>query len=116
MRTGEQLALGAMKKELVRLSRTAERAKAEADECMSIGSELIAIHNEFAEIVNSRATGADTLKKLDALTKRRERADKVAKRNLMKLFDKQTEAEFARDDLRKEIEMIEFKNALRRGG
>lgn len=109
MRAGEKIALEAMKKEFVRLSRAADRAKSEADEHMNVGSEMIAIHNEFAEIVKSKATGPEVVEKLDVLKKRKDRADKVVKKNLVKLLDKQYEAESARDNLGTEIQMAEFR-------
>ncbi len=66
MNTGEELAISAMKKDFKRLSKIAEKAEKECDEYMSIGTEMVDIHNEFVEIVKSGEHSASTLKKLDA--------------------------------------------------
>ena len=114
MRTGEELTLIAMKKEFKSLSRKAGRAKKSTDEYMEIGSELLAIHNEFAEIVKSGEHGKGVIKKLDALKVRSGHAEKIRKKDLIKLLDKQSEAEIARDALGSEIQMMEFRLSLRK--
>ncbi|MBE0507257.1 MAG: hypothetical protein IBX50_11135 [Marinospirillum sp.] len=48
-RTGEELALAALQKELKRLQAKADKARAEADECANIGSELSAVHQAFTQ-------------------------------------------------------------------
>lgn len=111
MRTGDELALAVMKKEHARLSRIAEKAKAEADEYCSIGSEAVAIHNEFAAIVNSRETGQHVIDALEKLKKRRARVDMIMKKDILKLSDKQIEAEIERDSLMREIQMMEFRRS-----
>lgn len=111
MRTGDELALSAMRKEHAKLARIADKAKAEADEYCSIGSEAIAIHNEFAAIVNSRETGQHVIDALDKLQKRRARVDRVMKKDLLKLSDKQIAAELERDNLMREIQMMEFRRS-----
>lgn len=113
MRTGEELAIAAMKKDHAKLVRAAEKAKAAADEYITIGTEAIAIHNEFAAIVNNRETGADTIKKLDQLKKRRDRVDRISKKDFMALCDKQYEAEVERDNLGREIQNREFLASMR---
>ena len=113
MATGEELALAAMKKEFKRLSRKADRAKAESEEYMGTGSEIIAIHEEFVAIVKSDERGMSVLKKLDALKKRREKTDKIRKKDLMKLLDKEYETAITRDKLGGEIQRLEFRLELR---
>lgn len=110
---GDQLAINAMKKEFALLSRKAERAKKEADECIAVGTELLAIHQDFAAIVKLGETSEATIKKLGALKKRSERAEKIRNKDLTKVFDKQHQAELDRDALGNEIHMIEFRYSLR---
>lgn len=115
MRSGSELALMAMKKEHARLSRAAAKAKAEADENCSIGSEFVAIHKELAEIVSSGEHGEKTLKRLDELKRRRIRADKIINKDILKLLDRQSALEWERDALGNEIHMMEWRASLRNG-
>lgn len=103
-----------MKKELVRLSRAAERAKAAVDEAIAVGSEYLAIHQEFADVIQSGVTGSAALEKLAALQVRRTRADKIMKKDLLKLMDKQHEAEMDRDELAREIHQMEWRLSMHR--
>jgi len=99
-----------MKKEYIRLSTAANRAKMEVDELISIGTELIAIHKKCAEIINSKTMDySEKAKKLDELIVRRDRANKIRKKDLIKLMDKQFEAEYAREILQNEIFMAEYR-------
>lgn len=113
MKTGEILMLNTMKKELANMSRIADRAKAAVDESVEITSEIFAIHKEFVAIVNSSETSATQLKKLEALEKRLARADKIMKKDFIKLTDKQYQAESDKDALAEEIHRLEFRMALR---
>lgn len=113
MSNGEELALAAMKRDLQRLSKAAEKAKAEADEYMNVGSEMLAIHKEFAEIVKSRDHSPATLKKLKDLQLKSERTDKIRKKDLSKLLDKQFEAEEKRAALAGEVQALEFRLSMR---
>lgn len=112
-KSGEEIALSAMKKELTRLSRIADKANAEVDEYLNIGSELLAIHEEFSEIVKSKEHGSHIVKKLEVLKGRRDRAQKITDKELIKLLDKQHKAEIERDSLRQEIHRTEFRFSLR---
>lgn len=113
MISGEKIALRAMKKELKRLSGVAEKAKAKVDENMGIGTEVLAIHNEFVEIVDSKEHGQHVLNKLEALQKRRDRVKRILKQDLGQLINKQVDAELERDSLAQEIQMIEFRHGLK---
>lgn len=108
-KTGEELAFNAMKKEFKILSRAADRAKKEADECIEVGSEMIAIHNEFVDIVKQKLDSKTAIKKLDDLKKRSERAEKIRKKDLIKLLDRQNVAELNRDSLYREIKTMEYR-------
>lgn len=113
MISGEEIALSAMKKEHKRLSRLADKAKTDVDENMNVGSELLAIHKEFSEIVSSNEHGEHIVKKLESLQVRRDKAQKILNKDLLKLLDKQHEAETKRDRLGSEIQMMEFRHSLR---
>jgi len=113
IKTGEELALIAMKKELKVLSKKADKAKSECDEYMNTGSEAVAIHNEFVEIVNAKEHGQKVLDQLDSLKKRRNKVDAIMKKDFIKLMDKDHEAGFTRDNLAQEISMLEFRQSLR---
>lgn len=113
MSRGEDLALAAMKKEFATLSRKADKAKREADECTNIGTELFAIHQEFAAIVKSGETPKAMIANLNALKKRSERAEKIRKKDLLKLFDKEHKAAMDRDAMAGEIQGVEFRQSIR---
>lgn len=114
MKSRDELVLRALRREHSRLSRIAEKAKAEADENSSIGSEFVAIQKELVEIVSSGDHGKATLKRLDILQARRDKANRVLKKDLVKLIDKQYDAECERDAIGEEISMIEFRASLRK--
>ena len=109
MRTREELALEALKRDFKRLSKIADKAKAVCDEYMNVGSEMIAIHEDFVAIVKSKDYSPETLKKLEALKKRSAKAEKIRSKDLIKLIDKQSEADINRDSLGGEIQMMEFR-------
>jgi len=115
MKTGDELVLRALRNEFTRLSRFAEKEKAKSDEYQEIGTEFVAIHKGLVEIVNSKEHGKATIKRLDALQERRDKANRVMKKDFIKLLDKQHDAESDRDKLGQEIATIEFRQSLRKG-
>jgi hypothetical protein len=116
MTPGERLTLQAMKNDLKRLSQIAQKAKESCDEVLGIGSELLAIHKEFLALVDAGEPSEDQLVKLDELKHRRERANKIMKKDWIKLSDRQFKAESDRDNLAREIENLEFRLSLRKSG
>lgn len=112
--TGEQIALAALKKEHKRLMSVSERAKKEADEYMNVGSEMIRAHNEFVDVVNGGLKGKAAIAKLDELAERGKKHDRIRKKDFLKLIDKQTDAQFAAEELAREIYMLEFRINARR--
>lgn len=111
--SGEQLALEAMKRDLKRLSRNADKAKAACDEYMGIGTEALAIHQEFAKLVNSNEHGQAVIDKLSELTARREKVDKIRRKDFLALCNKQSIAEMSRDNLIAEVNNLSFRLELR---
>lgn len=114
MRTGEELKLSAMRREFSRLSKVADKAKKEADEVATIGSEFVAIHEELSKIVSSGLTGDAIINQLDTLKKRQARADRIVKKDLVSLLDREHHAIFERDLLGREIQNMEFAMEMRR--
>lgn len=112
-KSGNALAIEAMKRDLKRLQKVADKAKSECDEYITIGSEAFAIHNEFAQIVNSREVGNHVLEKLESLKKRRDRVDKVLKKSAKQLMDKQFAVEMQRDNLARKIAELEFHERIK---
>ena len=115
MTKGEQLTLAAMRKEFKRLSRVADKAKAEVEECINITTEMLAINQEFIAIIDSGEYGQTAIDKLDALKKRRKRAEAIFNKDIIKLSEKKAETAGERDALGSEIQMMEFKFSLRSG-
>ncbi|MBE0468013.1 MAG: hypothetical protein IBX55_00595 [Methyloprofundus sp.] len=114
MLLGEKLAIQAMKKELIRLQRIAGKAMKEANEYEDITSEFISINEEFAQIVESKEESKVTLKKLEDLSSRRDKAMKILNKDFIKLLDKQHEAESNRNALAGEIHKMEWRISLRK--
>jgi hypothetical protein len=114
MKTGQELALDATEKELKVLTRAAKRAKEETDEYMKIHTVLIAIRNEFVELINSDEPAEKQLDRLHALQKREKAAHKIRKKDFMKLLDKETETESKRYALECEVQMQRFQVQMRR--
>ena len=116
MRTGDEITLDALRREHVRVSRIATKAKAEADEYMGVSEEAFAIHNEFAEIVNTKAHGPHVLRHLDELKKRRAKVDAIQAKDFVQLLDDKFEAEWDQAQVAREISAVEFRLSLRKSG
>jgi hypothetical protein len=116
MTRNEDLVLQALRKEHTRLSRAAEKAKLESDEASTVGSEFIDIHKEWKSILDSGEHEKKTLERLDKLQKRRDRARKILDKDLVKLFDKEGSLRMDRDALAEEINLIELRRSIRKGG
>lgn len=72
--------MDALKRDFKRLSKIADKARNECDEAIGVGSEIIAIHEELALIVKSKDHGPATIKKLEVLKQRSERAEKSGRK------------------------------------
>ncbi len=112
-RSGDELAILAMEKEISRLSAAAEKYKAEADEVCDIVSEFIAIDNEVNAVINSGKSAIDVHKSLDSLQKRQERANRVIGKDLMTILNKQYLAETERDNLGMVLSGLRFRFEMR---
>lgn len=108
MKSGRELLLQAARKELIRLVAVAEKAKKEVNEHMEAPGVIIACHRELAEIVSLNKYDKDSLQKLADLDRRHKTAVKANKKDLVKLIDKQFDAEQACRDLETEIGNLEF--------
>lgn len=109
---GKKLALNAMEKERDKLLKIAAKAKNEADEYLSIGSENIAIHNELVTIIKSDARDEEISKRLEELKRRQARVDRVRKKDFIKLCDKQYNSEFAANQINQEILSFKIRNRI----
>ena len=107
--SGRELMLDALKRDHKRLTKLADKAKADCDVFMGIASELCTIRQEAIKVLNSGNIGDKGLKKLEDLSKREARGNKILKKDVIKLMDKQSEAEIKRDRLAEEIAYIEFR-------
>lgn len=113
VRSGEEIAIEAMEKELAKLNKIAAKAKSECDEVCGAGSELISIHNEFVEIVKSKETGKAVLDRLSNLQRRKKRAKSLLKKSILDLSDKQINAEVEASRLAFSIQEMKFRFGLR---
>lgn len=114
MKTGQQLKIEAMEKELKRLQVKTERAKKEADERLHAGSALLDISRDFIHAATNTEMDIDEkLKKFKEIETRRKRLKRIIKKNLIELFDKQSHAELERDQLASELQMEKFLSSMR---
>lgn len=114
IRSRAQILVDALTRELDVAKKAAERAKAEADECAGITSELIAIHTEFAGIVSSKEHGPKTIAALEALKQRDQKARRILKKDLARLLDVQFHAEADRDRVASELDCTKARLAMMR--
>jgi len=108
IKSGKQLAINAMKKELARLKKIADAARAEHDEYINSASVIIGVRNEFVNIVKSKETGKHVVRKLESLQKINNKALSVAEKDFSKILEKLIAAELAVKELAKEIANAEF--------
>ena len=113
IKTGDELVLQSLKKELKVVSRKADKAKNGVDEYMSVGSEAIAIHQEFAAIVKSKDTGKKEVEALEALKIRQASVDRILKKDFIHLMDVQFDTGMTRNNLRQEISKIGYRIDIR---
>ena len=113
IKTGDELVLQSLKKELKVVSRKADKAKNAVDEYMSVGSEAIAIHQEFAAIVKSKDTGKKEVEALEALKIRQASVDRILKKDFIHLMDVQFDTGMTRNNLRQEISKIGYRIDIR---
>lgn len=113
MKSGDEITLGALRREHVRVSRIAVKAKAELDEYMGIHDELFAIHRELNEIIQSNKHGESVLKQLGALKKREVRTGRILAKDFIKLSDRQFKTEWEASQVAQEIGRIEFRLSIR---
>lgn len=109
MRTGEQLSLVAMKKEFSRLSKIADKKKAICDDACNCGSNLIEIYKQANELIKAKDYSPEGMKKMQKLANEEKRIKKLLKADIVKLMDDQIHAEIERDNLWREISMIEWR-------
>jgi len=114
MRTGEQLAISAIKKEYSRLCKIAEKAKLELDEYFNAGTAMIDLSRELTAIVSSKEVGAPLVKKLEALQKRRDRLLRIASKDIIALSDRQIKADIERDNLLRHLQFRERSESIRK--
>lgn len=112
-KTGEELALIAIEKELKRLSAVAAKAKADVDARDSAFTEKIELHRQLVELANSGLSATVRLSKLQTMQARSKKLDAILKQDYMKLSDRQFSAESNRDALQQYAVNLRFRIGLR---
>ncbi len=110
----DDLTLRALRHEQDRLSKLAAKAAAEVDEYIGTGQEAVAIYNELAAIDHCKKSARANLKQLDVLRKRQARIERIRKKDIIALMDRQHEAEWERDLAAQAISDLEFRSSFRR--
>lgn len=109
MRSGEELSLAAMKKEFARLSKIADKKKAICDDACSCGTKLLDVYRQANELIQAKDFTPEAVKKVQDLANEEKRLQKLMKSDIVKLMDEQINSEFERDNLGREISMMEFR-------
>lgn len=109
-RSGVTTALRVLNRELISLSNYATKMKNDVDDYLTIGTELLDIHRQFIDIVESKQVNEASVKKLESLTKRRDKITKIQKKDFTALMDRQFDAEQERDELHRVIHHLESWN------
>lgn len=112
-KTGEELALIAIEKELKRLSAVAAKAKADVDARDGAYIEKIELHRKVIELANSDLSAKERLSKLEMMQARSKKLDAILKQDYMKLSDRQFSAEYNRDALQQYAVNLRFRIGLR---
>lgn len=112
MTIGEELVLRACEKELRRLIKTEKKAKQKWQERMNIVTESIAIHKKFCELLNSDLPSSTQLKEINALKDREKRVKAIEKKDVLKLMNKESEANIKVHALSSEIETMKWRHKL----
>jgi len=112
---GDELVLSILEKELVSLTKKAEKAKADCQATMTAGSAIIELRRKAAPIVNNTlgSYSKENLAKLKELADQEKKLVALAKRSLVKLMDAEFEAESTRDELAQIIAQMKFRLELR---
>lgn len=95
---GDELVLSILEKELVALTKKADKAKADCDASMNAGSAIIELRREAVGLMDD-SVSAVKLKRLKELAAEEKRLFALARRDLVKLMDAEHQARFTRDEL-----------------
>lgn len=116
MKYGDELVLEILQKELRRLCSAADKAKADCQEAMSAGSELIKLRQQANVVLSKDRLSPKVLEQLTDLAKREKNLVNILNKDLVKLMDKESETENLRDELAREISKLEFRLGMRKRG
>lgn len=115
MNAAKQRAMAVLTRELARLERQADSAKAKVEEVVNISGELNACWLEINHISSLDIKGSDRLKRRAKVEERREKALKILGQDLSKLMDKQFEAEDQVAEFRRVLDYLSFYLARSQG-
>lgn len=108
-RRGELLALDILKKGLATLEAKAIKAKQATDDCADAPGKFVALQHEAIEVMrDTAAKPLQTMKKLEELKAKEARIRKAMNQDFVKLMDKQFDAEYDVESLRKHISSLEM--------
>lgn len=114
MKTEEDIILSALEREHTRLKKVADQAKSMCEERIHAAMQLVEINREAYQIMCGE-TGSIDFERLKELKKSANKAEKLRKLDLIKLSDKQFEAEWERDLAARALANHKFFMAMRRG-
>lgn len=113
IKTGEELALISIEKELKRLSALAAKAKADVEARDSAFTERMELYRKVDELPLSGLPAKVRLMKLETMQARSKKLDAILKQDYMKLSDRQFSAESNRDALQQYAVNLRFRIGLR---
>lgn len=113
-KTEDDIILSALEREHTRLKKIADQAKSMCEKRLSAATQLVEIHSEAYQIMCGE-TGSIDFERLKELKKSANKAKKLMKLDLIKLSDKEFEAEWERDLAARALANHKFLMAMRRG-
>jgi len=109
MQTGEELVLKILKKELLKISKKADKDEKEIQEYMGVGTETVKIHEDIKAILEGKSQSDLSMKKLASIKRRKAKVDKILEKDMSTLMSKEEDSARERDLLKEEIQRIEFR-------
>lgn len=113
---GDELVLSILEKELVSITKKAEKAKADCDATMNAGSQIMEIRRQASLLINN-ALGSYTEKGLAEMNRLAEQEKKlldISRRDLIKLMDAEHHAAHTRDELTRIVQQMRFRIGFKR--
>lgn len=114
MKTDDEIILSALERELKRLTDIAVKIKAKTAARLNAGTKILEIQRETIEVLNGKVNDAG-LARLKELDSAESEARKLLKFDIIKILDKEYDAESERDSVARVLASHRFAMGFRKG-